>query len=92
MKTLQDLINQGNLDILNCKGDTACAAIYMAYHAGISKGDMRFREEMTDIILKQTKEAKSERYHNLATKYIPEVPRKVLNPEYQEILNFEYNL
>lgn len=91
MKTLKEIIELGNNKILNGDSNNYYAAIYMAYHAGISKGREIIEGQWRDLDYINRKEALKERYINIATKYIPTAPPKPAIPEYKEILNFDYN-
>ena len=92
MSTLQQLIDQGSKAILEGRSNSPEAAIYMAYHAGLSAGDIHLRNQWIDADKIARAAASNEHMRHVASRHIPTPPERVVNPEYFEILSFDYAL
>ena len=93
--TLEKIIEQGNSDILNGQGQTPAAMAYMAYHAGISKGQSYTGQRWLDAVKRGLAAAKTETMHRIASRYIT-APASgdgdLQGSEAAEILSFDYPL
>lgn len=88
--SLKALIARGADDCASGNGQSLYAAIYMAYHAGISEGDLRIRNNWRSATDSALTNAASEPFRHVAARHIPHPPPPVVNPECREFMAFEF--